>query len=181
VSSRQLSTPDRSGTAAVGELAAALERLASWLRRATPPMEWNSVALATLDGLARRGPQRVTDLVLQERISPPGMTGLVSRLSAADLVARAADPSDGRACLVTITPAGRDYLRTVHEARTHTLARHIATLRRDQQAAVAGAVAALDALSAKPITAPAQPGAKPITAPAQPGAKPITAPGQPGD
>ena len=69
------------------EISLVLERLASWLRRATPAVEWNSVALSTLALLARRGPLRITGLVAAERITQPGMTSLVRRMAAVGLVA----------------------------------------------------------------------------------------------
>jgi DNA-binding MarR family transcriptional regulator len=62
---------------------------------------------STLDLLLRSGAQRLTALAEREAVSQPAMTGLVSRLQAAGLVVRRADPSDGRAVLVELTAAGR--------------------------------------------------------------------------
>jgi DNA-binding MarR family transcriptional regulator len=62
---------------------------------------------STLGLLLRSGPLRLTALAEREAVSQPAMTGLVSRLQAAGLVARRADPSDGRAVLVELTAAGR--------------------------------------------------------------------------
>lgn len=132
------------------EAAAALERATSWLRRAHPPGEWNAVALSTLDALDRLGPQRVTDLVAQERITQPGMTGVVARFVAAGLVERAPDPRDGRATLVSITDAGRAYVRAFHAARAATVAEHLAALPADARHALRAAAGALDLLAALP-------------------------------
>jgi DNA-binding MarR family transcriptional regulator len=95
-----------SGVPDVAELSVALERTASWLRRALRNSEWNAVALSTLDELARGGPRRVTELAALERTSQPGMTGILARLAAAGLVRRDPDPTDGRATLITVTEAG---------------------------------------------------------------------------
>lgn len=61
---------------------------------------------STLRLLLRSGPLRLTALAEREAVSQPAMTGLVSRLQAAGLVVRQADPSDGRAVLVELTAAG---------------------------------------------------------------------------
>jgi DNA-binding MarR family transcriptional regulator len=62
---------------------------------------------STLALLLRSGALRLTALAEGEAVSQPAMTGLVSRLQAVGLVARRADPSDGRAVLVELTVAGR--------------------------------------------------------------------------
>ena len=142
-----------SGAEAAGlaEAAEALERVTSWLRRAIRPAEWNAVALSTLDAVARTGPHRISYLVGHERITQPGMTGIVDRLAAAGLVRRQPDPADGRAALVAITPAGQDYLTSVRRQRASALAAHIGQLEPGQQRALAAAAAALQALAARPI------------------------------
>ena len=40
-------------------------------------------------------------------LGPPGISGLVDRMAAADLITRRADPDDGRAWRLWLTPAGR--------------------------------------------------------------------------
>ena len=146
-------TEPASGAEAAGlaEAAEALERVTSWLRRAIRPAEWNAVALSTLDAVARTGPHRISYLVSHERITQPGMTGIVDRLAAAGLVRRQPDPADGRAALVAITPAGQDYLTSVRRQRASALAAHIGQLEPGQQRALAAAAAALQALAARPI------------------------------
>jgi DNA-binding MarR family transcriptional regulator len=136
------------------ELADALERLGSWLRRTTPRTGWNTVANATLVELDRHGPRRVSDLVAQQQISQPGMTSVVSRLATAGLVTRAADPTDGRATLVSITAAGRDYLRELHGQRAVAIAAHLRTLPPDELRALLAATDAVEHLAARPINDP---------------------------
>jgi DNA-binding MarR family transcriptional regulator len=143
-----------------GELeavAVALERVTSWLRAATRPEEWSTTALSTLDLLSRSGPLRVTDLVARERITQPGMTGLVTRLTRARLASRRADPTDGRATLVEITDAGRRYLRKRHEQRAAVLAEHLRNLPADQQRLLVSAVAPLDRLAGQPVSTSTSP------------------------
>jgi DNA-binding MarR family transcriptional regulator len=40
-------------------------------------------------------------------LGPPGISGLVDRMTAANLIRRRADPEDGRAWRLWLTPAGR--------------------------------------------------------------------------
>ena len=40
-------------------------------------------------------------------LGPPGISGLVDRMTAANLIRRGADPDDGRAWRLWLTPAGR--------------------------------------------------------------------------
>jgi DNA-binding MarR family transcriptional regulator len=137
----------------------ALEQLGTWVRRATPRFEWNALALSVLAEVERRGPLRITDLVAAERITQPGMTSLVRRLETAHLVARRPDETDGRATLVSITPQGRAYLSGIHEARARIITEHVQWLTPEHRDALAGAVAALEALSARPLGPGGFPGA----------------------
>ena len=130
----------------VAELAAVLERAASWLRRAQPTSAWNTVALMVLDELARNRPRRVTELSTRENVSQPGMTGIVGRLEAAGYVARRPDPADGRAALVSVTPEGRALLAERHATRARFVADRITTLSDDDRRALLGATRALAAL-----------------------------------
>ncbi len=43
-------------------------------------------------------------------LGPPGISGLVDRMTAAELIKRRADPDDGRAWRLWLTPAGRTAL-----------------------------------------------------------------------
>ena len=67
-------------------------------------------AVATLGSLDRQGPQRITTLAAEEGVSQPSMTQLVQRLEQRGLVARGADPADGRAALVRLTEEGHTAL-----------------------------------------------------------------------
>jgi DNA-binding MarR family transcriptional regulator len=146
-----LPTQSRVADRDVVDLAVTLEQTLSWLRRAVRPAEWNTVALSSLDALERLGPLRLADLVAREHITQPGMTGVVARLEAAGLVARRADPTDGRATLVEITRAGRAYLRTLHRRRADVLADHVRRLAPHEQQALVDAAAALSALVDQPL------------------------------
>ena len=128
-----------------------LDQLGAWVRRATPPAEWSSVALSTIDRLARGGPLRVTHLVAAERISQPGMTGLIARLEAAGLVARRPDPSDGRATLITVTDAGVAYLERLRQGRAETIGSLVEQLSPAHRRALSQAVEAMAELVTLPV------------------------------
>jgi DNA-binding MarR family transcriptional regulator len=63
----------------------------------------SSRALSVLDD---DGPARISVLAAASGVSQPAMTELVGRLEREGLVTRLADPKDGRATLVRITPRG---------------------------------------------------------------------------
>jgi DNA-binding MarR family transcriptional regulator len=134
---------------AVGE---ALERLARWVRRATPDSGPRGVALSVLATIAATGPQRISDLADRERISQPGMSNLVNRLVEAGLAERQATPADGRFVLVAATSAGLAHLDAQRSARANTLARHLSRLTAGQQRALCASIDGLNALSTGPIT-----------------------------
>src|SRR5579859_1523103 len=53
------------------------------------------------------GPRRITELARHERVTQPAITLLVNRLAERGWVQRFADPSDGRAVLVSLTGEGQ--------------------------------------------------------------------------
>lgn len=144
---------------ATGDLEAvgdALDEVGSWIRRVTPRDELNAVTLSTLAVLVRHGPARVTDLVARERISQPGMTGVVTRLVEAGLAERRPDSGDKRATIIAATQDGRAYMRAIHAKRARLLVEHVRELPAEQQRALHAAVPALQALGARPISAESQ-------------------------
>jgi DNA-binding MarR family transcriptional regulator len=63
------------------------------------------------------GALRVGDIAAQLEIVPRSATAMVDLLEGAALVARQADPTDRRSVLVAPTPAGRDLLARMSDAR----------------------------------------------------------------
>lgn len=127
------------------EVAAAINRLAMWLRRQVPTAV-SSSTITTLDSLQANGPLRVSDLAEREAISQPGMTSLVNRLEVAGQAERISDPHDGRVALVRITQRGRAVLAERHAARTDLLCRELGALDHADRAALAAAVPAITRL-----------------------------------
>lgn len=102
------------------ELLAVVARLHRWAtRRADLPVSpARGRLLALVDELA---PSRIGDLARADHCSQPTMTTQLQRLAELGLVSRVADPSDARAVLIDITPAGRDLLARLREARAETV------------------------------------------------------------
>jgi DNA-binding MarR family transcriptional regulator len=107
-------------------------------------------AASVLHRLASAGPQRITELATWESIAQPSATALVGRLETQGLVTRAADPADGRAVLVSITPAGKAVLRERRAARASALRSRLAMLDEAERAALAAAVPLLERLADAP-------------------------------
>ena len=100
-------------------------------------------ALATIE---RHGPLTPSELAEIERVQRPSATRIVARLEEAGLVDRAADPSDGRAWLVTATREGRTLLRRLRTRKNAYLARRMRELDPDDVAALERAAEVLERL-----------------------------------
>jgi len=104
-------------------------------------------AASALARLQRSGPARLTELAAAEGITQPSMTTLVGRLVTQGLVERASDPRDGRAVVLSLTPAGAELLARRRAARTDRLAPLLADLSPDDLRAIAEAMPALTRLA----------------------------------
>jgi DNA-binding MarR family transcriptional regulator len=131
------------------EVAAGLERLLVLIRRLSPP-GLSLTAGATLSTLERSGPCRLTALAAHEGVTQPAMTQLVGRLEDQGLAERCADPTDGRAVNVQITPAGRELLARRRGYRAERLSGLLGRLSPAEQAALAAALPAISALAGAP-------------------------------
>lgn len=127
-------------------IAHGLDRLALWARRAAP-LQMSATRITTLDTLSYVGPLRISELAEREGMTQPGMTILVNRLCEAGFAERFGDPTDGRATLVRILPAGGQVLVERHAARAGALRAVIDTLPAEHQAALNSALEALHALT----------------------------------
>src|SRR3984885_13956454 len=131
-------------------LTAAPARIFGLSRSLRPASRLSMTAAATLAGIERLGPQRLTLLAAREGVTQPAMTQLISRLEESGLVRREPSPDDGRVVLVTITEQGRATLAHRRSARAERLSVVIAQLSPDHRAALGAALLALDALASMP-------------------------------
>jgi len=105
--------------------------------------ELSLTAVSTLATLARTGPRRLTDLAVSEGVTQPSMTAVVSQLEDLGLAERRRAPGDGRVVLVTITPAGTQYLRSMRCAGASVFTALIDKLGKEEVAALRAALPAL--------------------------------------
>ncbi|KQY59461.1 hypothetical protein ASD11_07820 [Aeromicrobium sp. Root495] len=131
-------------------LARALRELAVSFVRAGSTAGLSRTAAATLGRLERDGDHRITDLATDEGITQPAMTGLVQRLEQAGHVTRRADPADGRASLISITPTGLDALRTRRAEQDAVVAARLEHLSPEQRARLSDALEAIETLTHTP-------------------------------
>jgi DNA-binding MarR family transcriptional regulator len=133
------------------QLAEALfERLAAvyrMLHREAAELGMSRSAISLLGLLRDRGPQRVSDLATLEGVAQPSMTALVARLERQGLVRRSADPKDGRAVVVRLSPAGRRRLQSVARSSILRLGERVTQLDPQHVHALHAALPALDELT----------------------------------
>lgn len=137
-----LETTDLAVAAANG-----LERLVRLLRSVTSARGLSLTAATTLSELERSGPCRLTALAETGSVTQPAMTQLVARLQEAGLVARTADPGDGRVVLVSITTEGRAELGRRREQRAAALRGMLARLSEPDRRALEAALPVIDTLA----------------------------------
>ena len=101
-------------------------------------------ALATVD---HHGPLTLGTLAEHERVAPPSITKVVTKLEADGLVERATDPGDRRVQHVSTTKAGRDLIAETRRRKTTWLTARIRELPADEQARLIAALDVLDHLS----------------------------------
>jgi len=105
--------------------------------------ELSLTATSTLSTLERTGPRRLTDLAMNEEITQPSMTALVTQLQERGFVERRSDPGDARVVLVAITEDGLKQLRKIRRAGAAVLAGLIDKLEEPDLTALKAALPAL--------------------------------------
>jgi DNA-binding MarR family transcriptional regulator len=103
----------------------------------------SAAALATVE---RHGPLTPSELAEIERVKRPTATRTLRVLEEEGLLDRAPDPGDGRSCLVSITPAGRERLRRLRGRKNAYLARRMRELPGEDVETLERASAILEAL-----------------------------------
>lgn len=91
-------------------------------------------------------PRRITELAAEERVTQPAITLLVNRLTERGWVERIPDPTDGRAVLVSLTPAGQEVFERLRAEYRALLHEEMVSLEDAEVETLAAAVAILDKL-----------------------------------
>lgn len=125
------SAPRDEITEVAARLRLAITRMARRLRQdaleaeGAPLSPSLNAALATVD---IHGPLTPSELAARERVQRPTATRILGRLAELGLVERTADPTDGRASLISVTREGRELLRRLRTRKTAYLARRLREL-----------------------------------------------------
>jgi DNA-binding MarR family transcriptional regulator len=137
----------RTTPATAPEIAARLRlsatRLARRLRQESSaglsPSQQSALAV-----IAIHGPLTLGALAEHERVAPPSVTKVVSKLECDGLVTRTPDPADRRVCRVAISPAGEALLEETRRRKTAWLTARISQLDAERQRRLADALDVLD-------------------------------------
>ncbi|WP_369047056.1 MarR family winged helix-turn-helix transcriptional regulator [Sinomonas sp. P10A9] len=100
-----------------------------------PDLDPAAYGLLTI--LDREGPQRVTDLAATVGVGKPTVSRQIALLEEIGLVAKDADPRDGRAQQVTLTPTGRSHIEELKGRRHEFFADRLASWDPDELAELA--------------------------------------------
>jgi DNA-binding MarR family transcriptional regulator len=100
--------------------------------------------LMSLASVAKRGPLRLAELAQLEGVSAPGATRIVAELETRGLVSRGVDPDDGRAVLISVTPAGTEAILRARAARAEVVAQLLNGLSASELSQVEAALPALE-------------------------------------
>ena len=130
---------DSASTAA--RLAYVVGRFSRRLRSATGGLSHG--LLSALASVTKHGPIRFAELAQLEQVAAPSITRMVADLEARGLVARRADPKDGRAALIEVTEAGTDAIQRARAARAEVASELLQVLSSDEIATIEAALPAL--------------------------------------
>jgi DNA-binding MarR family transcriptional regulator len=136
--------PENAIDAVAGRLAFVVGRLNRRLIGASGGLSHG--LLSALATTAKRGPIRLADLAQVEMVSAPSITRVVAELETRGLVARSADPDDGRAYLMQVTAAGMAAVLRARAARAEVMAELLAGLTPADVAAIADALPSLEGI-----------------------------------
>jgi DNA-binding MarR family transcriptional regulator len=98
------------------EMVVLARRIESATRRSTTYRRMERAAYLIACALDREGPSSVSELAALLMLDGSTVTRQVSAMESRGQAARSADPDDGRAWLIDLTPAGRDEMRAIAAA-----------------------------------------------------------------
>jgi DNA-binding MarR family transcriptional regulator len=139
-------------TVPVGTLAARLRLVATRLARQLRQQADTGLSPSQISALAtinKHGPLTLGALADLERVAPPSVTKVVTKLEAAGYVARQADERDRRVVRVITTAAGDELLAEQRERKDAWLAARIAEMTADERRRIADALEVLEQLTSE--------------------------------
>jgi DNA-binding MarR family transcriptional regulator len=142
-------TTANDSAAIASRLRVSATRLARQLRQESEPGLTPS-QLSALTSVERHGPLTLGRLAEHERVAPPSVTKVVTKLEEAGLVERKLDERDRRVAWLTLTNAGSTRLAKIRQRKTAWVAARLGQLDEEQRDCLADALDALDALTVDP-------------------------------
>lgn len=106
----------------------ALIRLNRRVRQTRPVGDLTATQLSALTSLELAGALTPGELADIERVRPPTMSKIVSKLEERGLVQRTPHPSDGRQVILAATPQGREVVAALDRVREEWLAQRLTEL-----------------------------------------------------
>lgn len=131
----------------VARLRLALNRIARRIDRQVSGDGLTRTQLSVLTAVARLGPVGLTELADVEDVNPTMLSRIVAKLTEAELVRRLADPTDGRASRIELTPRGRRLHQNLRDRRTRLLAERLEELPEEVTLILLAAIPALETLA----------------------------------
>jgi DNA-binding MarR family transcriptional regulator len=138
-------TPPEPGLSAA--LRISVMRLSRRMRQERDDVGLSSTHVAVLATLERHGPLPLGELAALEKVAPPSMTRVVTRLAGGGLVERQSRPGDRRQVLVSITDPGRGLLAADRRRRDEWLSARLRELPAGELAALSDVIPVLDRLA----------------------------------
>jgi DNA-binding MarR family transcriptional regulator len=99
-----------------GRLRVAVGAFRRRVREASAAGELSGPQLTALSRLDRQGSMTTAELARREQISPQAMGATIASLEDLGLVARSADPADGRRSILSLSPEGLSAIRSGRNA-----------------------------------------------------------------
>jgi len=131
----------------VTRLRGVIARLARQLNSSATGQGLTPTQASVLALVVARGPVSLGELAALEGLNPTMLSRVVGKLQSMELIRRIPDPADLRSASVTSTDSGRRTDQRVKAQRAAVVSRCLELLDDEQQAAIAAALPALDALA----------------------------------
>ena len=127
----------------------AITRVNRRMRQTRPVGDLTHSQISALQSIDLAGALTPRELAEAERVQPPTLTRIVSRLEELGLVARTPHPSDGRQVILALSPAGRELLEGYRRTRDEWLAQRLLELSAEERDTVARAAEILSRIARK--------------------------------
>jgi DNA-binding MarR family transcriptional regulator len=132
------------------DLRVAVARLARRLRQQTGT-DLTASLLSALWSIERLEPVTLGDLAVAERVQPPTLTRIASRLEEEGLVVRRTDANDRRVTIMQLSPDGRRLLERTRTRRTAYLTKRLRGLDPEDLAILERAAPILERLAGEQV------------------------------